>query len=121
MHRRRPLPDSLRLVGSVLRVPDLRRVELAYVIFGMTEYAVWVAILVYAYGIAGATGAGLAALVQLLPSAAVAPIASSFGDLFGLRRSLLGGYAAQAVTNGGVAAALWMHAPISVVIGVAVL
>jgi len=111
--------DAIRVIGSVLRVPDLRRVEVAFAAFGLAEYSTWVAILVYAYGVAGATGAGVAALIQLLPSAVAAPIASAFSDLVGRRRSLIAGYAIQALSMGAVALALYAHAPIAAVIALA--
>ena len=115
----RRFAESFGVIGSIFRVRDLQRVEVAFALFGLAEYSTWVAVLVYAYGVAGATGTGVAALVQLLPSTVVAPIASAYGDVVGRRRSLIGGYAFQAVSMGAVAAALSAHAPVVLVIGLA--
>ena len=73
----------LRLVGVVRTVtgnPGLLRAELAYVGFNVAEWATWVSILAYAYQVGGAPATGLAAVVQLVPAALVAPVASLAGD-----------------------------------------
>ncbi len=73
----------LRLAGVVATVsgnPGLLRVELAFVGFNVAEWATWVSILAYAYGVGGAAATGLVALVQLVPAALVAPVASIAGD-----------------------------------------
>jgi hypothetical protein len=82
-----------RVVGVVRIVcgnPDVLRVELAFVGFNIAEWATWVAILAYAYQIGGAAATGLVAVVQLLPAALVAPLASVAGDRVRRERVLLG-------------------------------
>src|SRR6201999_4478617 len=107
----RPVGGRRRAFRSLAGNRALVRVLAAYVMFGLTEAAVWIAMLVYAYGrgatIRGGGGegggrggtitAGLVAVAQLVPAAIVAPVAASFAD----RRSpvvlLAGGYRVQAV------------------------
>jgi MFS family permease len=89
----------------------LRRVVAGYALFRLTEYSVWIAMLVYAYGRGGATIAGLVALAQLVPAALLAPVFAALGD----RRSpvvlLAGGYLAQAAAMGATAVAITAGMP----------
>ena len=84
----------------------LRRVVGGYALFTLTEYAVWIAMLVYAYGRGGATIAGVVALAQLVPAALLAPVFAAAAD----RRSpvvlLAGGYLVQAAAMAATAVAI---------------
>jgi MFS family permease len=100
------VPSTIRVFTGAVRNPDLRRVLLGFGCFIVTEYAVWIAMLVYAFDHGGVTTAGLVALAQLVPAAVAAPLVAPLAD----RRSpvlLLGvGYAVQAVALAATAAAI---------------
>ena len=113
-----------RLVGVVRTVsgnPGLLRVELAFVGFNVAEWATWVSILAFAYGVGGAAATGLVAVVQLVPAALVAPVASIAGDRYRREWVLLGGYLAQALSMLATAVALVTDAPVPLVYALAAL
>ena len=101
------------------RNPALRRVELAYLGFNLTEWGIWVAILVFAYGRGGASEVALVAVLQLAPAAVVAPLAASFGDRYPRERVLLAAYLLQAAVAGAIAASLLAEAPVAIVYALA--
>jgi hypothetical protein len=90
----------MRRIGRVLRAlaanRGLARVSLAWLLFVIAEYAVWIGMLVYAYARGGATTAGIVAVAQLVPGIAVAPLLSTFADRRSPVGPLVGGYLVQA-------------------------
>ncbi len=111
--------DSLRPFGQVARSRDLRRCELALVGFGIGEWATWIAMLIFAFDAGGPTATGVVAVIQLAPSALVAPFAAALGDRFRRRDVMVGAYAIQSALMGATAAALLTSAPIGVVYALA--
>ncbi len=99
----------------------LRRVEAAFLGFGVSEYGVWVVVLVFAYRRSGTTGAGVIAAVQLLPAAVVAPLTARLIEARGAATTLVGGYVAQAVSVGTTAALMLSGAPSPIVYAGAVI
>ena len=113
------MKGRFQIVAAVARDPALARIELAYFGFSMTEYATWVAILVYAYSLGGAGVAGLVATAQLVPAGLVAPFAAFAGDRFRRDYVLVTGYLVQAAALGATAVALYLRAPVQVTIAAA--
>ncbi|MDX6520031.1 MAG: hypothetical protein QOF08_636 [Gaiellales bacterium] len=105
------VPAKLAVFASVLRNRDLRRVEAAYVGFNVTEFATWLAMLVFAYRHGGATAASVVAVIQLLPAAIFAPFAAVMTDRYEPVRVLTAGYAAQAAAMAATATAIVASAP----------
>lgn len=95
----------------------MRRMLAAYLLFNITEWATYIALLVWAYEQDGLRGASAIALVQLVPAAVAAPMLA--GRLARLRGplALRLGYAAQGVTGLVLGAAILADAH-SAVVGV---
>ena len=110
------MTGSLQATVSVLR-GSMRRALLAYLCFTVAEWAVWIALLIWAYGRSGVGGAALMSVVQLLPAVVVAPLAATVGDRMHRGRALALGYGLQGVTMLLTAAALATDSPFALVAG----
>ncbi len=105
----------LAVLRRALASGRLRRVEAAFTGFGISEYGVWVVVLVFAFRRGGTTAAGVIAAVQLVPASVVAPLAARLIDARGAAATLCGGYVAQAGSLGATAALMLAGAPAPVV------
>jgi MFS family permease len=103
-----------RVYATVLGNRSLRRVLAAFFIFNAQEYAIWIAITLFAYERGGVTTAGLVAVVQLVPASICAPVASVVGDRMRRDRALALGYLVQAVAALACGLALAFGSPLSV-------
>jgi hypothetical protein len=107
----------LQVLGAVARNRALAAVMLAYAVFSATQYAVWIAMLVYAYDRGGAATTGAVAVAQLVPAALLAPVAATVAD----RRSpvgvLVGGYIVQVVGMLAAAGAIALDSPMAAYAG----
>jgi MFS family permease len=110
------MAGRLAVIGGVFhdafRNRLLRRLELAYAMFYGAECAVWLALLVYAYGHGGASAASLMAVVQLVPCTVLAPLLGAAADRRRADRVLLAGYVFQALAMDSIAAAIFAGAPV---------
>ena len=111
MTARAHISHAVRVVGVVMRNPDLRRVEFAFLLFNSAEWAVWIAMLVYAYDRGGATMSGLVALIQLVPAMVFAPFASVLADRYRPAVILVAGFLVQAAGMAATAAGLLLDGP----------
>jgi len=110
---------SLAAFVAVLSNRRILLMELAYVGFSLAEWAIWIAMLVFAYGHGGASQVGLAVFVQLAPSVVLAPIAATLGDRYHRDQVLVAAYLAQSLAMLATAAVLNAGAPLFVVYGLA--
>ncbi len=111
---------SLRTLRTIARNPSIARAVVAFGAFTIAEWAVWIAMLVYAFDRGGgAAGSGTVALVQLVPAAVLAPILTAAAHRLPRERLLLMALSAQAIGMAILAAALLVDAPLIVVYALA--
>ena len=106
---------SLTALGSSFRSPDIAKALAAYLAFTITEWAAFIALIVYAYQDGGSVMVGLVSLLQLIPAAILAPIGSVLGDRHRRERVLLLAYASLATMTALAALALLTEAPATLV------
>ncbi|HEY3773479.1 MAG TPA: cyclic nucleotide-binding domain-containing protein [Solirubrobacteraceae bacterium] len=111
---------QLAVLRRALAGGRLRRAETAFLGFGISEYGVWVVVLVFAFRRGGTTTAAIISAVQLLPASAVAPLAARLIDSRGAAATLWIGYLVQAASVGLTAGLMLSGAPSAVVYAAAV-
>lgn len=110
---------SLAAFRDVLAIPDVRRVEAAWLAFNAAEWAIWVAILVFAYGATGPASVGIVAVAQLVPAALAAPLTARIGDRMPRGRALTLAYAATGTAMLATWWAMWVGLSPPIVYGLA--
>jgi MFS family permease len=103
---------SIQVLRSATRNGSMRRLLAAFFLFNAQEYAVWIAVVVYAFDRGGAATAGAVLVAQLIPAAVVAPFTSVAGDRLRRDVALTVGYLIQAVACLGLALAIWKAPPL---------
>jgi MFS family permease len=99
--------------------PRLRRVQLAWAGSTSGEFISAVALGLYAYQAGGATAVGVVALVQMVPSMLLAPVAGVLGDRFRRELVVIGTDVVRAATMALAAVAATLDAPVPIVYALA--
>lgn len=94
----------------------LRRVLTGYLLFGLVEMSIWVAIILWAYDEGGAALAGFIAVVQLVPAAILAPPIAGLGDAFSRGSALVAAHVGVVTTTSVTAVLLVLDAPATSII-----
>jgi MFS family permease len=102
------LPVTVRALTTA---GPLRRVLAGYLLYGLLEMSIWLAIILWAYDKGGAELAGLVAVVQLLPAAVIAPPIAGLGDRFNRGTALMLAHLGVAVTTTATTVLLLLGAP----------
>jgi MFS family permease len=93
-------------IRRVASDPTLRRVELSFAGFSLSENATWLAMVVVAFDRGGTGEAGTIVVLALGCAVVVAPFAAYAGDRFSPRRALAIGFVVQSVAMGVTAGAM---------------
>jgi Cyclic nucleotide-binding domain/Major Facilitator Superfamily len=111
--------QSLRALRGVLRNPDLRRLELAWVGSVAGDWSSAVALGVFAYQSGGAAAVGVVGAIRFIPSAVAAPFAAILGDRYRRARVMLASDTTRALAMSGAAVVVLIDGPAGVVYGLA--
>ena len=100
------LRASARGFVRSFRTPSLAKALVALIAFGMTEWAAYIALIVYAFAEGGTTRVGLVSTITLVVAALVAPLGSVLGDRYRRERVLILAHAGLALGTGATAIAM---------------
>jgi predicted MFS family arabinose efflux permease len=98
-------------LADVFRSPDLRRLQLAWAGFYVSEWASFVALSIYAYQVGGAGAIGLLGLIRMLPSTLGVLAGTALADRTRREYVLLAVDLIRATTLGCAAVALAVDGP----------
>ena len=105
------LTKSMRGLATTFRNPDLRRLQTAWSLAWVADWAYLVALGIFAYERGGAVAVGVAGLVRLAPAAIVAFFASVLGDRYRRLRMLLVNEIVWTAALAASAVGFFAHAP----------
>ena len=108
-----------RGLRDALGTASLRRLQAAWFASQVGNWASFVALSVYAYGVGGASAVGLAALARMLPAALAAPAMGLLGDRHSRRDVLVTVTAGRTATLALTSVAVGLRAPAGVVFALA--
>jgi MFS family permease len=115
-HGRELMPGRTALFVALSASGRIRRVLGAYLLFTLVEITAWFAIVMWAYAAGGAELAGAVMVVQLVPSALLAPVLASWGDRISRGTALAAAHVTLAVFVVATLTALAVDAPAGVVV-----
>ncbi len=99
--------------------PVVRRLLAVEFVFSIAEVTAWITVLVVAFDRGGAGATGLAVVVQLVPTAVLAPVVAAAGDRFPRQLVLSVGFGVLAVSATGIAVSLAVSADLWLVFALA--
>jgi CRP-like cAMP-binding protein len=111
--------ETFRGLGTAFRDRNLRRLQTAWALAWVVDWAYFVGLGIYAYERGGAVAVGLAGLIRMAPAAAIAPFASLLGDRYRRLRMLLVNQLVWTAALAASALAFFWHAPTAVVYALA--
>ncbi|HEX7246918.1 MAG TPA: MFS transporter [Actinomycetota bacterium] len=108
------LRASARGFARSFQTPSLAKALVALIAFGMTEWAAYIALIVYAFAEGGTARVGLVSTLTLALAAAVAPLGSVLGDRYRRERELILAHGGLAIGTGvtGIAMLAGLPAPV---------
>ena len=109
------LASSSAALRTALAEPRLRRVQLAWIGSTSGEFLATIALGLFAYRAGGATAVGVIALVQMVPSMLISPVAGVLGDRFRRELVVIGADVVRATAMALCAVAAVADAPLATV------
>lgn len=104
------LTQAISAFERTLRVPNLRRAQLSFGAAWSSWWVATVAVGILAFHHGGAAAVGIVGMIQMLPAALLAPVASVVVDRYRRERVLVGVGVVRAAALGGAALAVWLLA-----------
>lgn len=95
-------------LAEAFRVPNLRRLEIAWSLSVTADWISTLALAVYAFAVGGALAVGVLGLIRMVPSGLAAPFMALPGDRYPRERVMTVVEVARALLIAGAAVAVWL-------------